>query len=104
MTNYWLEKASEIIETEFLFVKATPNTKMWFNKMPSRIPAIYPSNELKTPEDFEPVVGYASHFRLSHYGIEGVLHAPRKYHRYKHYVTYDMKNQPREPFWVVLHR
>jgi hypothetical protein len=104
LKNFWLERALEVVETEILLVKASGNTKAWFNKMPSRIPAIFPSNLLKTAEDYAPIVGYAVHLRISRFGIEGVLRAPRKYHRYKHYVIYDLKNHPGEPFWLVIHR
>lgn len=72
--------------------------------MPSRLPAIFPSSPLTTAGDYGPTVGYAVHLRVSRFGIEGVLRAPRKYHRYKYYVIYDIKNHPGEPFWLVLHR
>ena len=91
MKNFWIERALEVVETEMLLVKVNTNTKTWFNKMPSRIPAICPSTPLKTSEDYTPTVGYAAHLRVSRFVIEGVLRAPRKYHRLKYYVIYDTK-------------
>lgn len=103
MKNFWLERALETIDTEILLVKANENIKIWFNKMPSRLPAIFPSTPLTTAESYSPIIGHAIHIRVSKFGIEGVLRAPRKYHRYKHYVIYDINNH-KEPFWLVMHR
>jgi len=105
MINFWIERSSKVLENEILLVRNSPSTKDWFNKMPSRISAIYPARKkLRHPTHFKPIVGFAHHMRLTRFGIEGVFHAPRKYHRYAFYVLHDKINHPGEPFWLVLHK
>lgn len=103
MKNIWLELASKIIENEILMVKG-PETKKWFDKMPNDFRAICPPKKPMVATDFRPVVGYVHHMRMTRLGIEGVLHAPRKYHRCPFYVLYDILNMPEQPFWLVLER
>lgn len=100
--NYWMDLSAAIIENEIILVKASSTTKHWFDRMPPKIKAIFPENKPVHPEDFSPIVGEAHHLRLTKWGIEGVLKAPRRFHRYSNYVLYN-QNQV-EPFWVVFHR
>jgi hypothetical protein len=103
-TNYWLVRAMTVYENEVVLVNDSPNTKNWFDKMSQTIPVIAPSAKPAIPEDFEPTIGLAHHLRLTKWGIEGVLKIPRKYHRWQRYVIYDTKNQPKQPFWVILYK
>jgi hypothetical protein len=103
--NYWLDRSMATMEKELILVKQSPNTQAWFNKMPSIIPACCPlSKTIKSAEEYGPKVGQAHHLRMTKYGIEGVLKAARKYHRYSFYVFYNSVFKPNEPFWIVFHR
>lgn len=103
MINYWLDRASAILEKEVILVKNTPETKNWYDKMPSVIPVILPSKKQPdSPSEFGPKVGIAHHLRYGRHGIEGVIKIPRKYHRFNYYVLHDKINQPTDPFWVIL--
>jgi hypothetical protein len=105
MTNYWLDRAEAIMERELIIVKSSPETKNWYNRMPSVIPIIYPDKKQPTyPSEFGPKVGIAHHLRYNNHGIEAVMKAPRKYHRLNCYVLYDQVNQPADPFWIILFR
>lgn len=105
MMNHWLNRALEIIEVEKIILKQGHQSQNWYNKMPKIIPAICPDVlQPKSPEEFQPQVGLVHHLRLTKFGIEGVLKAPRKYHRYLSYILYDSKNKPNNPFWLILHK
>ncbi len=91
-------------ENEMVLVAPSPNTKNWFDRMTKVIPAIIPDAKPTSPQEFAPIVGLAHHLRFTKWGIEGVLKAPKAYHRWRVYVLYDVYNQPNEPFWVVLHK
>lgn len=103
MINYWLHRADAVIENELILVKQTPDTKNWYDRMPNILPVIYPEmKQPASPSDFGPKVGIAHHLRYTRYGIEGVLKAPRKYHRLNYYVLHDKVNMPSDPFWLIL--
>lgn len=103
MINYWLDRASVIMERELVLVKSSSETKNWYDRMPSVIPVIFPNTKQPmSPSEFGPKIGIAHHLRFSRHGIEGVLKAPRKYHRFSYYVLHDKVNQPTDPFWVIL--
>ncbi len=105
MNNYWLERAYTIIEKEVVLVKNTPETKGWYDRMPTVLSVIYPDRKQpRYPAEFAPKVGIAHHLRYTRYGIEGVLKMPRLYHRLNLYVLHDKIAQPKEPFWVILHK
>jgi hypothetical protein len=105
MINYWLDRAAAIIEQEVILVKIAPETKNWYDKMPSVLPIIYPGIEKpRQPSEFGPKVGIAHHLRYTRYGIEAVVKAPRKYHKLSYYVLHDKINHPGEPFWVVVYK
>lgn len=105
MINHWIEQANAITENEVILVKQSPGTDEWFRRMPSRLAAICPlEKKLTKPEDFSPKVGYAYYLKLSKWGIEGVLHMPKKYHRYSFHVLYDKANHPQEPFWIIINK
>jgi hypothetical protein len=103
MINYWLHRADAIFENELVLVRNSPETKNWYDRMPTVIPVIYPDRRQPLcPSEFGPKVGIAHHLRYTRHGIEGVLKAPRKYHRLSYYVLHDKVNQPSDPFWVIL--
>jgi len=103
MINYWLIRSESIIENELVLVRNSPETKNWYDKMPNVIPVIFPDKRQPTcPSEFGPKVGIAHHLRYTRHGIEGILKAPRKYHRLNYYVLHDKLNQPSDPFWVIL--
>lgn len=103
--NYWVAKSLEIIENERVVLKQTSDAGTWYNRMPKIIPAICPEvSQLKTLEDYGPKVGYIHYIRFTKFGIEAVLKAPRKYHRYNSYVLFNANIKPSEPFWLVLHK
>lgn len=102
--NYWLDRSGAIVETEVVLVKQSASTKDWFDKMPKQIPAIASNKKILNVNDFRPKVGHAHTLRMTRWGIEAVLIAPRKFQRYNFYVLYDQRNQPNEPFWVIFHR
>jgi hypothetical protein len=104
ITNYWIKRALEVTENEVLLVKASPTTQDWFRKLPNRISVIYPETKLAAPEDFGPRVGVAYGFRLTKFGIEGIIRAAKKFQRYQSYIYFDENNQPKEPFWVIIHK
>ncbi len=105
LINYWLDRSMAIVEKETILVKPSPNTQAWFDKMPSIIPACCPLTKIiGSPQDYGPKIGHAHHLRMTKFGIEGVLKASRKYHRYSFYVFYNAVFQPTEPFWIVFHR
>jgi hypothetical protein len=105
MTNYWLERAYETMENEVVLVKNTPETKGWYDRMPSILPVIIPAvKQPRYPAEFTPKVGIVHHLRYTRFGIEGVLKMGRKYHRMNLYVLHDKTNQPYEPFWVILYK
>jgi hypothetical protein len=105
MTNYWLERGLVIVEREMILVKAAPETKGWYDKMPTVLPIIVPERKQpRYPSEFTPKVGVAHHLRYTRFGIEGVVKMPRKYHRMKLYVLHDKIAQPSEPFWVVVYK
>lgn len=104
MTNFWLERASAIVEREVVIVKNALETKSWYDKMPNILSIFYPIKKQPTsPLEFEPKVGIANHLRYTKYGIEAVLKMPRKYHRLNYYVLYDNINRPIDPFCVILY-
>lgn len=104
MMNYWLNRAATILEQELILVKVSPETKMWYDKMPSVIPVIFPEKKQPTvPSEFGPKVGIAYRLHYTRFGIEAVLKAPRKYHRMSYYVLHDKVNCPSDPFWVILY-
>ena len=101
--NYWLDRASAILERDLILVKNSPETKNWYDRMPTIIPVIYPdTKQPNCPSEFGPKIGIAHHLRYNRHGIEGVLKAPRKYHRLNYYVLHDKANMPADPFWVIL--
>ncbi len=103
MINYWLDRAAAILERELILVKSSPETKNWFERMPSVLPVILPEvKQPACPSEFGPKVGIAHHLRYTRFGIEAVLKAPRKYHRLQYYVLHDKVNMPSDPFWVIL--
>jgi hypothetical protein len=105
MVNYWIDRAIEPIEKELILVKNAKETKHWYDRMPSLVPVMFTAQQkLKRPEDFGPKVGLAHHLRLTKFGIEAVIKAPRKYHRLPFYVIHDKVNQPETPFWVVFYK
>lgn len=104
MINYWIHRAEEITEKEVILVKNSGETRMWFDKMFSSIPIIYPSKKPSKVEDFTPRIGTAHHLKLSRFGIEAVLKSPRKFQRLNFYVLHDKINHPNEPFWVVFYK
>lgn len=105
MINYWLDRAATVVERELILVKSSPETKNWYDRMPSVIPVIYPEKKQPSfPSEFGPRVGLAHHLRYTRHGIEAVLKAPRKFHRLNYYVLHDKINQPSDPFWVILYK
>ncbi len=102
MENYWIQRSLTIVESEVILVKASPTTREWFDRMPRYLTAICP--DLIPVEFFGPKIGHAYHIRLTKWGIEGILKAPRKFHRYQLFVLFDNAKQPQEPFWLVLHK
>jgi hypothetical protein len=105
MINYWLDRALVPVENELILVKPSPTTQSWYEKMPSIIPACCPDVKIIIDsEDYGQKVGHAHHLRFTKFGIEGVLKAPRKYHRYSFYVLYNNVLQPKDPFWIVFHK
>jgi hypothetical protein len=104
MINYWIVRAEEIIEKEVVLIKNSGETRMWFDRMSSSIPIIYPTIKPSRPEDFTPRIGTAHHLRLTRHGIEAVLKSQRRYQRLDFYVLHDKINQPKEPFWVVFYK
>jgi hypothetical protein len=103
MINYWIERAEEIIEKEVVLVKNSGETRMWFDKMFSSLPIIYPNKKPSRPDEFTPRIGSAKHLKLTRFGIEAVLKTHRKYQRLNFYVLHDKINQPHEPFWVIFY-
>jgi hypothetical protein len=105
MRNYWLERALMPIENEVLLVKQSHETTYWYEKMSSLIPVMFTDKKnLRRPEDYGPKLGLAHHIKLTRFGIEAILKAPRKYHRYPYYVIHDKINVPNDPFWIVFYR
>lgn len=105
MINYWLDRATTIMERELILVKTSAETKNWYDRMPSTIPVILPEKKQPSnPSEFGPKVGIAHHLRYTRLGIEAVLKAPRKYHRLNYYVLHDRANCPSDPFWVILYK
>ena len=105
MINYWLNRAAAIMEQELVLVKSSPETKNWYDKMPSTLPVIYPEvKQPASPSEFGPKVGIAYHLKYTRFGIEAVLKAPRKYHRMSYYVLHDKINMPSDPFWVIIYK
>lgn len=103
MINYWVKRASEILERELLLVKQTDKTKDWFNLMPNKIKAIIGlKNYIISEEDFTSVIGHVHHLRYTRLGIEGVLETSRRFQRYNHLVYYNKKLMPHDPFWLIL--
>lgn len=105
MINYWLNRAAVIVEQEVILVKNSPETKIWYDKMPNVLPIIFPQKKQPSfPSEFGPKVGIAHHIRYTRFGIEAVLKAPRKYQRMNYYVLHDKINQPSDPFWVIAYK
>lgn len=74
--------------------------------MPSVVYAIF--NEVKSkdpdPNSFLNPIGKVYGIRMMKIGIEGILEAPRKYHKYPLYVLYAPKLKPKNPFWIVIYK
>lgn len=105
MLNYWIERGLTPIENEVILVKSDKETKHWYEKMPSLVPVMFTeSRNLRHPEDYGPKIGLAHHLRLTKFGIEAVIKAPRKCHRYPYFVIHDKINCPQSPFWVVFYK
>lgn len=108
MINYWLERSREIIEKEVLLARKTLKTDLqtWFDKMPARISVVFCQTKTKNPDhsDLETPVGYVHHLKMMKLGIEGVLKAPKFYHRYPLYLLYYPRYDQAKPFWAVVHK
>ena len=105
MINFWIARSMDMMEREVVLVKSAPETKGWYDKMPSVISVICPEKQRpRYPAEFAPKVGMAHQLRYTRFGIEGVVKMPRKYHRMKLYVLHDKIAQPSEPFWVILYK
>jgi len=105
MRNYWLERALAMVEKEVVLVKNAPETKNWYDRMPTVLPVIWPDKKQPSiPSEFSPKVGVAHHLRYTRFGIEAVLKTPKKYHQFAYYVLHDKVNQPIDPFWVILYK
>lgn len=105
MINYWLSRAAVIMEREVILVKNSPETKVWYDKMPNVLPVIFPERKQPSyPAEFGPKVGIAHHLHYTRFGIEAVIKAPRKYQRLHYYVLHDKINQPSDPFWVIVYK
>jgi hypothetical protein len=105
MINHWLNLANTILENEMLLLADNSVTRNWYFKMPATIPAICPDMEiLSEPSHFTPQIGIVHHMRLTKLGVEGVLKAPKKYHKMAHEVYFDQRFTSDIQFWMVLRR
>ena len=99
MKNYWIERATQIIENEVRLMGPSKVADQWFAMMGPRIPTWYFEPDLDI-EGFQ--VGWTHSIRLTRLGIEGVIRAARKYQRYDHNLCYRQESNPDDRFWVVL--
>lgn len=111
VSNYWLDIANEIVEKERLLARTNDIDKLrrWYQQMTSSLPAIFVEKYTDNPdhESLSSPIGYVHHLRIlvgNINGIEGVLKAPKKYHKHKIYLLFHPKFNPSQPFFAVLHR
>jgi hypothetical protein len=97
MKNFWIERATQIIEEEVQLLEPSSKASQWFAIMGPRLPTYYFEPEIPGIQ-----VGWTHSIRLTRLGIEGVIRAARKYHRYNHRLHYHQEAHPDDQFWVVL--
>jgi hypothetical protein len=98
MKNYWIERATQIVDNEVQLMAPSATADKWFAIMGPRLPTWYFAPDI---QGFQ--VGWTHHIRLTRLGIEGVIRVARKYHRLEHKLCFhEQEVNPDDQFWVVM--
>lgn len=104
MVNYWLKRANEIIEKEVLLVRTSPDISRIWNEMPTKLPVIFTyTPKSLADEDYMGKIGVCHTIRMCKLGIEGVLKAAKKYHRYPLFILHNLRLSRDHLYWVVVY-